>query len=165
MNEIKIPDEIYTSDKACGEFIFAINGRLSTVSALEKELKRVKEIACNVMLDRLEATGQKHFAFEGLGTFSKKVRTSITFPTEENGGKEKAKQWLIKCLEKGIITPIQLLDVQKSYANSEPILAVEEAAAKYNQQQELKGSKDLIPDSPFNHFEKTILSTPQTRKA
>lgn len=50
---IKIPQDIYTSDKACGEFIISINERLSKLAELEKQLKFMKEEAVNVMLTRL----------------------------------------------------------------------------------------------------------------
>lgn len=165
MATIEIPNEIYTSDKACGEFILSLNERLSKLSAIEKELKEAKEVAVNVMLDRLEATGQKHFAFENLGTFKKTTKVMLAFPTAENGGKETAVKWLEQALERGIITPAQLLDVQQARLVAEPVLAIEEAVKEYNTQQALKGSSDLMPDSPFNRFEQTTLSTPRTRKA
>ena len=43
--QFSIPNEIYTSDKACGEFILNINERLSKLSAMEKMLKEAKEVA------------------------------------------------------------------------------------------------------------------------
>lgn len=162
---IEIPHEIYTSDKACGEFIFDINQRLARLAEVEKELKAVKEIACNTLLDRLEATGQKHFAFEGLGTFSKSTSTKLSFPTAENGGKETAVRWLEQCLERGVITPAQLLDLQQARLVTEPVLAIERAVEQYNQQQTLNGSTDLLPPSPFHRYEQTTLSTPRTRRA
>lgn len=165
MSKLEIPSAIYTSDKECGEFILAINERLSKLAAIEKELKEMKEVAVGVMLDRLEATGQKHFAFENLGTFKKTTSVKLSFPTAENGGKETAVKWLELCLAKGVITPAQLLDLQQARLVTEPVLAIEQAVEEYNQQQQLNGSTDLLPPSPFNRFEQTTLSTPRTRKA
>lgn len=162
---IDIPPEIYTSDKACGEFIFELNQRLAKLSEIEKAVKEAKDIATQTMLDRLEATGQKHFAFEGLGTFKKSTSVKLSFPTAENGGKETAVKWLEQCLARGVITPAQLLDLQQARLVTEPVLAIEQAVADYNQQQILNGSTDLLPESPFNRFEQTTLSTPRTRRA
>ena len=127
--------------------------------------EKEKEIATNVMLDRLEATGMKHLAFDGLGTFKKTTSVKLSLPTAENGGKETAVKWLEMCLESGVITPAQLLDLQQARLVTEPVLAIEQAVAEYNQQQILNGSTDLLPPSPFNRFEQTTLSTPRTRKA
>lgn len=165
MSILTIPQEIYESDKACGEYIVAINERLGKLADIEKQLKECKDIATNLMLDRLSATGQKHFAFEGLGTFKKTTSVKMSFPTADNGGKEAAVQWLTLCLERGVITPAQLLDLQQARLVTEPVIAIEQAVADYNQQQTLNGSTDLIPQSPFNRFEQTTLSTPRTRKA
>lgn len=162
---LEIPQEIYTSDKACGEFVFEMNQRLAKIAEIEKVVKEAKEIATNVMLDRLEATGLKNFAFEGLGTFKKTTSVKLSFPTVENGGKETAVKWLELCLGRGVITPAQLLDLQHARLVTEPVLAIEQAVAEYNQQQTLNGSADLLPPSPFNRFEQTTLSTPRTRKA
>lgn len=165
MFSLEIPKEIYQSDKACGEFILSINERLSKLAEIEKELKAAKEVATGVMLDRLEATGQKHFAFENLGTFKKMTSVKLSFPTAENGGKEAAVIWLTQCLERGVITPAQLLDLQQARLVTEPVLAIEQAVEEYNRQQIFNGSTDLLPPSPFNRFEQTTLSTPRTRKA
>lgn len=164
-NENVLPAEVFASDKACGEFIVALNQRLSKLAELEKKLKAQKEEACNIMLTRLEATGQKHFAFEGLGTFSKRTSVHISFPTAENGGKEAAVKWLEEALARGIITPAMLLDLQQARIVNEPALAIEAAVEEYNQQQILNGSDDRMPSSPFNHYEKTILSAPRSPKA
>ena len=165
MSLFQIPQEIYTSDKACGEFILNINERLSKLSEIEKELKAAKDVAVGVMLDRLEATGQKHFAFENIGTFKKTTSVKLSFPTAENGGKEAAVKWLTECLARGVITPAQLLDLQQARLVTEPVLAIEQAVEEYNRQQTFNGSTDLLPKSPFNRFEQTTLSTPRTRKA
>lgn len=162
---IEIPQEIYENDKACGEFIFELNQRLSKLAEIEKKLKAAKDVAVDVMLTRLEATGQKHFAFENLGTFKKTTSVKLSFPTAENGGKETAVKWLELCLERGVITPAQLLDLQQARLVTEPVLAIEKAVEEYNFQQQAKGSTDLLPPSPFNHFEQVTLSTPRTRKA
>lgn len=162
MSDIPLPEAVYASDKACGEFILSCNELLAKLSAEEKRLKAAKEAACNVMLDRLAATGQKHFAFD-FGTFSQSKSVKLAFPTAENGGKEAAVKWLTLLLEKDIITPAQLLDLQQARLVTEPVLAIEEAAEAYNRTAELNGQPPL-PPSPFNRFEQTTLSTPRTRK-
>ena len=162
---IEIPADIYTSDKACAEFIFDMNQRQAKIIEIEKAVKEAKDIAVQVMLDRLEATGMKHFAFDGLGTFKKTTSVKLSFPTAGNGGKETAVKWLEMCLERGVITPAQLLDLQQARLVTEPVLAIEQAVEEYNQRQALNGSTDLLPPSPFNRFEQTTLSTPRTRKA
>lgn len=165
MSILEIPQEIYQSDKACGEFILSINERLSKLADVERALKEAKDVAVGVMLDRLEATGQKHFAFENLGTFKKTTSVKLSFPTAGNGGKEAAVVWLTQCLERGVITPAQLLDLQQARLVTDPVLSIEQAVEEYNQQQTLNGSTDLLPPSPFNRFEQITLSTPRTRKA
>lgn len=161
--ELAIPQEIHTSDKACADFILSLNERLAKVSAIEKSLKEAKEYACDVMLQRLEATGQKHFAFDDLGTFAKKTSEMVSFPTAENGGKEAGVKWLIKCVELGVIPPEQLMDIQQARLVTDTLLAVEEAVKTYNDKQKLNGG-ETIPDSPFNHYIKQTLSTPRKRK-
>lgn len=163
--EVPIPPEIYASDKGCGEFILAMNERISKATDILNALKKAKEVGTSVMLDRLEATGQKHFAFENLGTFKKSTSVKISFPTAENGGKEAAAKWLEECLARGVIVPAQLLDLQQARLVTEPVLAIEEAVEEYNRNQTLNGSTDVLPPSPFNRFEQTTLSTPRTRKA
>lgn len=162
---IKIPQAIYENDRMCGEFIFELNQRLSKLEELKKQITEAKDTAVDVMLTRLEATGQKHFAFENLGTFKKTISTKLSFPTAENGGKEAAVKWLEQCLERGIITPAELLDLQQARLVNESVLAVEQAVEEYNQQQQLNGSTDLLPPSPFNRFEQVTLNTPRKRKA
>lgn len=164
MFNLEIPQAIYESDKACGEFILSVNERLSKLAELEKALKAAKEVAVGVMLDRLAATGQKHFAFENLGTFKKVTSVKLSFPTAEKGGKEAAVSWLIQCLERGVISPAQLMDLQQARLVSDPVLAIEQAVEEYNLQQSLNGSTDLLPPSPFNRYEQVTLSTPRTRK-
>lgn len=63
-----------------------------------------------------------------------------------------------------MITAEQLLDVQQSRLNSEPILAIEKAVEEYNQTQILNGKTDLISPSPFNKFEHISLATPRKFK-
>lgn len=165
MVELSLPNEAFTSDKACAEFIIEINERLSKLNDISKKLKEVKAEAEEILLTRLEATGQKHFAFEDLGTFSKSSRTFVAFPTQENGGKDAAAAWLKLCYDKGIISEfVELLDVQQSRINAEPVSVIEEKVAEYNEQQRLNGSNDLIPESPFNKYEKQSLSSPRKRK-
>ena len=62
--ELDIPQEIYESDRACGEFIVTLNESLAYIRAIEKLFKEAQEKASNVMLERLEVTGFKHFAFD-----------------------------------------------------------------------------------------------------
>ena len=42
---IEIPADIYTSDKACAEFIFDMNQRQAKIIEIEKAVKAAKEIA------------------------------------------------------------------------------------------------------------------------
>ena len=161
----RLPKEVFESDKACGEYIIRCNELLSQLSAKEKQVRELREEACDVMLARLEATGQKHFAFDGLGTFSKRTSDKISFPTAENGGKEAAVKWLEEALARGIITPAMLLDLQQARIVNDPAIAIEDAVAEYNRVQTLNGSTDLMPDSPFNHFKQTVLVAPRTAKA
>lgn len=162
---IEIPKDIGLNDRTCAEFIYNINERLAKLAEIEKALKEAKKKAEHIMLDRLQATGQKHFAFENLGTFKKIKSTKVSFPTAERGGKEAAVQWLGQCLERGVISREQLLDIQQARLVTEVVLDVEAAAEEYNQQQRLNGSTDLLPESPFNHYEQVTLSAPRTRKA
>lgn len=159
---VDIPKEIYESERACGEFIVAINERLATLAGLEKELKRAKDIASEVLLNKLEASGMKHFAFD-FGTFSKSTKTAFSFPTAEDGGKEKAVEWLIECVSAGIITTRDLLDVQQARISVEPLVAIIEQVEEYNARQKLVGG-DLIPDCPFNRYQQTTLTAPRKRK-
>ena len=163
-NQFSIPENIYTSDLACGEFIIALNERLAEIANEEKQLKAMKEEATNVMLTRLAATGQKHFAFD-FGTFYKNSSIKYSFPTAEDGGKEKAVQWLCEAVKKGIISVEQLLDVQQSRLVAEPLLAIEKAVEEYNQQMRLNGNENqLMESSPFNHYEHISLVTPRKRR-
>lgn len=165
IKNIEIPKEIYTYDKACGEFIFLINQRLAKLREIEAELNAAKKLASEAMLDRLSALGQKHFAFEGLGTFKKQTTIRVSGPTAEEGGREAIADWLTVCLERGVIIPAQLLDIQQARYNADPVLAIEQAVGEYNQRQKLNGNADLIPPSPFKRVEQTTLSTPHKRKA
>lgn len=116
------------------------------------------------MLDRLgEQQAWKTLHLRGLGTFKKTTSVKLSFPTAENGGKETAVKWLELCLGRGVVTPAQLLDLQQTRLVTEPVLAIEQAVAEYNQQQTLNGGADLLPPSPFHRFEQTTLSTPRKR--
>lgn len=162
---LQIPEVIYKDDKACGEFLFEINQRISKLEEIQKQLRDIKIEVSNYMLDRLAATGQKNFHFENLGIFKRNVSTKISFPTAERGGREEAVKWLELCMARGIITPTQLLDLQQSRLAIDPVLALEKAVEEYNLQQQINGTDDLIPESPFNHYEYVTLSVPRTRKA
>lgn len=162
--KIAIPKTIYTSDKACGEFILDINVQLAKLSAAEKALKEAKEVAVNVMLERLEVTGQKHFAFD-FGTFAKSTKTQVSFPTADKGGKERASAWLQECLDRGVIEFSDLLNVQQARINADPVLAIEQAVQEYNESQALIDPNFVpISESPFNHFTQTTLSTPRKKR-
>lgn len=162
--QLHIPKEIYESDKACGEFIISINEQLTKLAEAEKLLKEAKETATNVMLQRLEATGLKNFAFD-FGTFSKTTKVHVSFPTAEKGGKEAATKWLQECYERGIVEFDDLLNVQQSRVSAEPLLAIEQAVKEYNERLSLMDPNfEPIADSPFNHYEQTTLSTPRKRK-
>lgn len=165
MTTYNIPEDCYNSDKACGEYIIYCNELLSKLAKMEKKVREQKEAASAVLLTRLEATGQKHFAFEGLGTFSKRTSVKVSFPTAENGGKEAAVVWLEEALKRGIITPAMLLDLQQARIVHEPALAIEEAVEAYNTAQTLNGNADLMPPSPFNHFEQVVLVSPRSAKS
>lgn len=160
-NPIEIPPAIYTSDEACAEFISKMNTLEAHISAWDKVVKEAKNIATDHMIARLDVTGQKHFAFERFGTFTKTTSTKISFPSAEEGGKETAVKWLETCLERGVITPAQLLDLQQARLVTEPVMAIEQAVAEYNENQKINGSNDLIPDSPFSRYEQTTLRTPR----
>lgn len=156
--ELTIPPEIYESDKACGEFIVTLNESLAYIAAMEKLFRAAKDVASNVMLERLEVTGQKHFAFD-FGTFSPRVSDNVGFPKEEDGGKQKAFDWLKELVERDIIDFRTVLDVQQSRLVKDTVAAVEELAAKYNED----NPDSPVPESPFNHFVETKLSSPQKR--
>ena len=161
---IGIPQNIYTDDKACGEFIIEINERLSKLAEAEKALKEAKEVATNLMLTRLEATGLKHFAFD-FGTFARRTKTQISFPTAEKGGKEKAVEWLSQVLERGLIDLEDLMNIQQARVVSDTVLALEEIVQRYNTEQAMVNPNFVpLPESPFNKYEQVTLSTPRKRK-
>lgn len=162
---ISIPERVYKDDRACGEFLFEINRRISKLEEIQKQLRDLKTEVSKHMLDRLSATGQKNFHFENLGMFSRKVSTKVSFPSAERGGHEAAVDWLTMCMERQLISPTQLLSLQQSRLVADAVLNLEQTVADYNMQQKLKGSTDLIPESPFNHYEQVTLSVPRTRKA
>ena len=128
---IDIPADIYTDDKACGEFIVSLNERLSQVSIIEKALRAAKDEASNVMLERLSLTGQKHFAFD-FGTFAKTTKTRVSFPTAENGGREAAVRWVEELLERGLIDMTDVLNIQQARISDDTLLAIEEQVKEYN---------------------------------
>lgn len=160
---IQIPETIYTDDKACAEFILDINEQLAKCSAVEKSLKEAKEKASKVMLERLEVTGQKHFAYD-FGTFSKTTKTQVAFPTADNGGKEAAVAWLAELLERGVIDLYDVMNVQQSRISVEATLALEQLASDYNANHSLDTEFVPVPPSPFNKYEQTTLNTPRKRK-
>lgn len=156
--ELTIPPEIYQSEKACGEFIITLNESLAYIGAMDKLFRAAKEVASQVMLERLEVTGQKHFAFD-FGTFSPRISDNVGFPTEAAGGKQKAFEWLKDLVERDIIDLRTVLDLQQSRLVKDTVSAVEELAAKYNED----NPDNPVAESPFNHFVETKLSSPQKR--
>lgn len=164
MHKVKVPKEIYDSDLACGDYIVSCNETIAKLNELVKVIDQAKKIATDVMLKRLSATGQKHFAFEDIGTFKRTVTTCVAFPREVDGGKQVGINWLLDLLNRGLINPETLLDIQ-SRINKEVLEAIEDSVKDYNNQQRLKGSTDLIPDSPFHKYEVVKLSAPKTRKS
>lgn len=166
VTKVEVPKAIYQDDKACAEFIVDINERLAQLSTIEKALKEAKDVAVNVMLERLEITGQKHFAYD-FGTFSKTIKTQLAFPSAEKGGKDAAVEWLDECVERGIIDTHDLMSVQQARVSAEPLLAIEALVAEYNETEALKNPDSFVPvpPSPFNRYEQVTLSTPRKRKS
>lgn len=162
--EIKIPQNARTDMKALGEFIIRLNEEKAKVALIDKSIEVALKEAKELMLENLEQSGQKHFAFEGLGTFSKSTKTQCSFPTEEMGGRTAAVNWLMLCVERGIIDIPQLLYIQQARLVPESVMIVEQAVAEYNQQQMEAGNWDLIPESPFSKYEVKTLSAPRSRK-
>lgn len=159
-DNIELPQEVFHSNKACAAYIIELNERLATVRAVEKLLKDALESSKNILLERLDIEGMKHFAFDDLGTFSKSEKTYISFPTNENGGKSAAAKWLHACVDAGIMQFDELLQVQQSRISNDTVIGLEQAVAEYNE----KNPNNPIPASPFHRFEKTTLSTPTKRK-
>lgn len=160
--ELELPDEIYSSDEALAQYIVEINERLSKVSQVEKLYKTAKEKAEQLMLNRIESSGQKHFAFEKWGTFSPRISVNYSFPNAENGGKEAVISWLDTLIANGLADKSIYLDVQQARVSKEPVVALIEAVAEYN---ENKPDDMKLPESPFTEFVQQKLSSPQKRKA
>lgn len=160
---IPIPKEIYQDDRACADFILVLNEKLAKVASIEKALKEAKDIASNVLLERLELTGQKHFAFD-FGTFAKTTKTYVSFPTAENGGKDTAAEWLHECVSRGIIDFTDVINIQQARLSTEPILALEQMVNEYNEKHKFDTGFNPIPQSPFNRYTKNTLTTPRKRK-
>lgn len=167
MCELPIPPEIYHNDRACAQFITELNKRLAKLAMIEKALKSAKDEASNVLLTRLEATGQKHLAYEDLGTFSKRTSVKLSLTKDAGHSKEDAVEWLELCRAKGIITTKQAFDIFQARVSEEPVVAIETAVEEYNKAQQLKpkDQQDLIPPSPFKRFEQTILVTPRAKNS
>lgn len=159
-DSIELPEAVFHSNKACAEYIVELNERLATVRAVEKLLKEANEAAKNILLERLDVEGMKHFAFDDLGTFSKSEKTYISFPTNENGGKAAAAKWLHACVDAGIMEFEELLQVQQSRISNDTVMSLEQAVEAYNE----ANPKNPLPASPFHRFEKFTLSTPTKRK-
>nr|DAE07585.1 MAG TPA: hypothetical protein [Podoviridae sp. ctnCN2] len=130
--QIEIPQEIYSSDKACAEFIVRINEQLGKLSDWEKMLKTAKATAEEHLLSRMDAEGAKHFAFDGVGTFARRQSVKCSFPTEEAGGREAAGAWLDRLLADSIITTQHVLYAQQARLVPDSVLAVERLACEHN---------------------------------
>lgn len=130
--QIEIPQEIYSSDKTCAEFIVRINEQLGKLSDWEKMLKAAKATAETHLLSRMDAEGAKHFAFDGVGTFSRRQSIKCSFPSEEAGGREAAGAWLDRLLADGIITTQHVLYAQQARLVPDSVLAVERLACEHN---------------------------------
>lgn len=148
-------------EKDCGAYIVMINETLAELSDKEKKLKKLKELACNFLLDRLNVSGQKNYNFTGIGTFAVRRTTQVSFPTEDNGGKQAAVNWLISAVKAGVITEDLLLSVQQSRLNKDVVLYIEQLVDEYNED---KPDSEKLPRSPFTHYDKEDLSTPRKLK-
>lgn len=157
--QIKVPDGIKNNPRALAEFVLGIKTRRMKIEEAAKELKAAEVEATGFMLQMLSATGQKHYAFEDIGTFTRKTKVMIGFPIAENGGKTAAVAWLSQCLERGVIGLEDLLEVQQSRVKTDTVQNIEEAVANYN----MANPHDPIPDSPFNHYEEETLSSPRPK--
>lgn len=130
--QIEIPQEIYSSDKACAEFIVRINEQLSKVAAWEKMLKEAKDTASMHLLARMDAEGAKHFAFDGVGTFARRTSDKCNFPSDEDGGREAAGMWIDQLLAQGIIATHHVLYLQQKRVVTESVVEVEKLACEHN---------------------------------
>ena len=130
--QLEIPSEIYEDDKKCAEFILHINEQLSKVAEAKKMLKEAKAVAETQMIARLDATGMKHFAFADLGTFSRRASTKVDFPSDEQGGRAVADEWLLALIKNGIIDTQAILYLQQARLVEGGVLAIEEKACNHN---------------------------------
>lgn len=160
---IPIPQEVYDSPEKLCAMIVDVNERLSNYGAIEKALKDLSDRLKNIALDQLSATGQKHFAFD-FGTFAKSTKTNISFPTAENGGREKAIEWLKELVDRGVISFDEVLYVQQARVSNETVLAIEQAVTDYNEKHKYDPSFQPLPESPFNKYEQVTLTSPRKRK-
>lgn len=157
---LPIPDVIYTSDKACAEYIVGLNERLAKISEIEKAVKEAKEIACNHLLNRLELSGLKNFNFEGIGQFKKSSTLHKSFPSVEDGGKPIAVAWLEKAYNAGAISFSDVMNVQQSRLSNDAVVSLEQVITEWNEE----NPNQSIGDSPFGEFEKVTLTTPRKFK-
>lgn len=156
--ELKVPDVVFDSDKALGAFIIHINEVRSTIAEAEKATKQLLDEAQEIMLKRLDATGLKNFAFEDLGTFSKRTSTKYSMPP---GGKSELAEYVDLLLDKGIIeSTAEVLDLQQSRLSGEPVEALYQAIEAYNEE---CPSDDKLPEPPFKKYEHISLSAPKKR--
>lgn len=159
---VALPAEVYESDLALGEYIFGLNERLAKLNHAVSVVKSLKEAASNLMLDRLAATGQKHFAFSGLGTFTRVVSKKYSFPSDEQGGREAAAAWVSACMEAGLLDINDVFALQQARLVTDSVASAIEAAEAYNLACRTEEGK--LPPSPFGEYEQVSLRTPTKRK-
>lgn len=159
-SELTLPSSVYDSNRGCADYIIEINERLATVREVEKLLKAAGEAAKAILLERLEIEGMKHFAFDDLGTFTRTEKVNISFPSNENGGRKAASDWLKLCIERGLMTFEEMLDVQQSRVSDPTVVSLEQAVEEFNE----KNPSNPIPPSPFSKYVTSKLSTPTKRK-
>lgn len=153
-DKFPIPEEAYESPVKLGQFIAQMRERRKRASDMEKAIKATLDEAEGNMLDLLASSGQRHFAFEDLGTFAKSTTQYVSFPNNEDGGRQKAIDWLTRCLDAGLLDIDELMTIQQARVSKEPVLALEEAVAEYNQ----RNPNNPLPESPFRKGERVSLS-------
>lgn len=153
-DKFDIPDDVYDSPLKLGKYIAELRERKDYATAVLKAIKATQDQAEYAMMDILAASGQSHFAFEDLGRFAKTSSETVSFPTAEDGGRDAALRWLKECMDVGLIKFDELMSIQQARVSKEPVLALEEAVAKYN----LANPDSPLPDSPFSKYTRTSLS-------
>lgn len=149
-----IPDEVYETPLKLGTYIAELRARKDYATSMLNAIKRTLAEAEYAMMDVLAASGQTHFSFEDLGRFAKTTSDSVSFPSDEDGGRAAALRWLKECMEVGLIDFDELMTIQQARVSKEPVLALEDAVIKYN----AANPDSKLPESPFSKYTKTSLS-------